>query len=567
MNDSHETLEQRRGAPDSARQAAPASAQQAGEASAPEPGETSAAPRLLLPLLIATALVLRLDWAWSELETLLRYAISDDAFYYFQIARNWAGGNGASLDGTTATNGFHPLWLALLVGVQALTSDAVLALRLGLSLGALLGAASVALLYRVVARSTGSTWAALFGAALYAVHPTTVTESVNGLETELAIFTTAWVTDRYYSLCSAAPARTQRAAILLGLAGGALLLTRSDAVFLWAALLAGLVITSAGVRWALVAGLVSSACVLPWLAWSQVSFGSVMQVSAVAIPELLRADFLAAHGDDLAMRLTRSGFLVRRAFGADLPHLYAVPPGLPAWPVAVAGLAAVFAALRNPVARTALVRMLPLFVGVSFTLLWHAGVRWWTREWYFAPAGWVGAAGLAVCFSALLAQARALSPTRRTAALASLATLASLTILGLAAPPLAARWRVASEHRVQQLEAARWLATRTPPDARIGAFNAGIYSYFSGRTVVNLDGAVNADAYAARRENRLLDYAVAARLDHLVDWRGTLPMLGCAQRNDVRCERIAVIGKPLAGFAGSPIWVMRLDASSAPAGR
>jgi hypothetical protein len=112
---------------------------------------------------------------------------------------------------------------------------------------------------------------------------------------------------------------------------------------------------------------------------------------------------------------------------------------------------------------------------------------------------------------------------------------------------------------VQQLEAARWLATRTPPQARIGAFNAGIYSYFSGRSVVNLDGVVNADAFVARRDGRLLDYALAAAIDHVVDWRGTLPMLGCAQRDDIRCEQVAVIGEPLPRFAGSPIWVMRIE--------
>jgi len=533
--------------------------------SAPRATEASGHPGAWLIALLALALLMRLGWAWSDLVTLLRYATSDDAFYYFQIARNWVAGNGASLDGSTATNGFHPLWLALLAGLQALTSDAELALRLGLSLGALLGAASVALLYRVVERLTHSPQAALFAAAFHAVHPTAITESVNGLETALAVFTTAWVTDRYLSLTDAASPQDRRAAILFGLAGGALMLARTDAVFLWAAVLAGLVMASRGLKSAFIAGLVSSACLLPWLAWNLFEFGSVVQVSAVALPELLRSDFIAAHGDDLSALLARSRFMLQRTFAADLPHLYAVPRGLPVWPVAAAGLAALVAALRAPAARMALKRLLPPLLGVAFTLLWHAGVRWWTREWYFAPAGWLCTAGLGVCAAGLLAQARALSPARQPAAIVGLAAIGGAMLLGLAAPPLAERWRVASEHRVQQLEAARWLATRTAPDARIGAFNAGIYSYFSGRTVVNLDGVVNADAYAARRSDRLLDYAVTARLDHVVDWRGTLPMLGCSERDDVHCERIAVIGEPLPGFAGSPIWVMRLEVGPTPA--
>ena len=41
--------------------------------------------------------------------------------------------------------------------------------------------------------------------------------------------------------------------------------------------------------------LVAATVVLPWLLWNQWTFGSVMQVSAAALPELLRADFLAEH--------------------------------------------------------------------------------------------------------------------------------------------------------------------------------------------------------------------------------------------------------------------------------
>ena len=40
-------------------------------------------------------------------------AYDDDAFYYFQIARNLATGHGSTFDGIHLTNGYHPLWLLL----------------------------------------------------------------------------------------------------------------------------------------------------------------------------------------------------------------------------------------------------------------------------------------------------------------------------------------------------------------------------------------------------------------------------------------------------------------------
>ena len=40
----------------------------------------------------------------------------DDAFYYFQVARNTAEGHFSSFDGgITRTNGYHPLWMFVLV--------------------------------------------------------------------------------------------------------------------------------------------------------------------------------------------------------------------------------------------------------------------------------------------------------------------------------------------------------------------------------------------------------------------------------------------------------------------
>ena len=49
-----------------------------------------------------------------DLINLIRDVIYDDAFYYFQIARNLADGKFSTFDGgITRTNGYHPLWLFL----------------------------------------------------------------------------------------------------------------------------------------------------------------------------------------------------------------------------------------------------------------------------------------------------------------------------------------------------------------------------------------------------------------------------------------------------------------------
>ena len=43
--------------------------------------------------------------------------VPDDAFYYFTIARNIVEGYGSTFDRLAPTNGYHPLWLLVLVPI------------------------------------------------------------------------------------------------------------------------------------------------------------------------------------------------------------------------------------------------------------------------------------------------------------------------------------------------------------------------------------------------------------------------------------------------------------------
>lgn len=68
-----------------------------------------------------------------------------------------------------------------------------------------------------------------------------------------------------------------------------------------------------------------------------------------------------------------------------------------------------------------------------------------------------------------------------------------------------------------RLAAGRWLAEHVNPEERIAAWNAGELSYFSQRTVINLDGLVNSRSYYERL--RTGGGATAAYLDEQgVDW-------------------------------------------------
>jgi len=68
------------------------------------------------------------SFAVSDAQHLLG-RLSDDAFYYCTIAANYAETGHLTFDGQTITNGFHPLWLGLLIPVFQAVRDPILALR------------------------------------------------------------------------------------------------------------------------------------------------------------------------------------------------------------------------------------------------------------------------------------------------------------------------------------------------------------------------------------------------------------------------------------------------------
>ncbi len=527
-------------------------------------------PRCWLVALLAVALGLRLAVAWDDLPRLIRDVTSDDAYYYFQIAKNLAAGAGVSTDGETPTNGFHPLWLLLLTPVFAVTQQASLGLHLGLSLSAVFGTGTVALVYATLRELAVRPAAALAAAAFPAVHPLLVAESVNGLETGLAVFCIAFVVWGFVRLARQ-PTPPLRDTALLGAGAGLMMLARTDTLFVLPLMAGCFFLRQPGrQRWQTLGALAAAAGVvlLPWVVWNLAAFGTLVQVSSVAIAGPHQAHYLAEHGEGLSVWLSRGGDLTWRAFTGQLPHLYWVPRGFSTLPffAALAAGAALLVWAPPATERRRTLRQVELLMvpgaGILLALLYHAGIRWWLREWYFAPVALLATLLLGVGLDRLqrgLAGSR--GGDRAVVAAYAIYALAGLLWFG---PHRSDLWIHPSPHRENQWAAARWIEAYTAPGARIGSFNSGILTYFSDRTVVNLDGVVNADAYRAKRENRLPGYMQAARLDYLVDLNPALLNTRCWTGPEVWCEVVTVVGEPHAALGGGRVSILALDADRIP---
>jgi hypothetical protein len=495
-------------------------------------------------LVLAAGLALRLAVAWMPVQELIARTIPDDAFIYFVIARHIAAGLGATFDGVTLTNGFHPLWALALAPIFGVFPQGDLPIHLALTVSAICDTAAGALAGWVVWRASPAqsrSYATTITMALYLFNPRAILESANGLETGLGMLTlaacvTAWQLAR--------ESFTARRAMIFGALAGLTLLARSDlgviVAVLWMSLLARLLLTRATRLQAVWLGMLPIAAaflvVAPWFIWSQLQVGTMVQSSGVAIPSLVAYTIQNADGQRVwdALLFPIINFSFRNTI---------IYPGA----ALIVLVIATILNLRNHNSNSNSNYLWLPTLGALLVILIHTVVRWYPRGWYFAPLAW--GAALAVGPAAVAGLTTPLGKK-----------LAVWIWIGIGAIILAQGIKIINEPELKwqadMAAGARWLAANTSPDDTIGAFNAGIYAYYSDRRVLSLDGLVDWGAIEARREKRLLDYFVARGGALLIDhreyiWNSFSPFFG-----DRSLELAAEL--PVADSTYGPIVVYRV---------
>jgi len=218
----------------------------------------------------------------------------DDAYITFRYARNLAEGRGFVYNPPSTSSGHHgehvlgtttPLYTLLLTGLALATGSRDFPI-LALSVNALTGAASVALLYALGKRFAGHSLPAAAAGLLWAVAPYSVTFAIGGMETELTIAlllaaSYAHVTDRpraMATLSALALLARPDTAILLGLLW--LDLTLARLVARASRPRSGQAQVRRRIPWQ--EGLITLAILAPWLIFGTLYFGSPLTGSIAA---------------------------------------------------------------------------------------------------------------------------------------------------------------------------------------------------------------------------------------------------------------------------------------------
>lgn len=248
--------------------------------------EQQYAEKAALVAVLLLGLLPRLLVVSSDLEHLIQW-VPDDAFYYFQTARNIVSGYGSTFDGIHKANGFHPLWMFLILPLAANALDSLSFLKTALALSIAFNLLTALLLHALLPRITKRKWVSLAGTALYFLNPQAMLSSLDGLETSISSL--AFIICLILILPKH-PSEGGRSPAVLGILLGLLFIARTDNVFYLAALsFAAILQTDRRFRFhdGLILALGVALLTWPWFLWNWLNFGSIMQTSADAIPFML----------------------------------------------------------------------------------------------------------------------------------------------------------------------------------------------------------------------------------------------------------------------------------------
>lgn len=449
-------------------------------------------------VVVMMVLLLGIAWLAPFRHVILRY-VSDDAFYYLEIARRIGMGQGTTWDGITRTNGYHPLWQVLFVPLTpVINASREAGVRLVMSLSILLLGAALLLIDRVTARLAprGAPLALLFTASSFAF------STILGMESALSALLLAWV---LWQISDRAALRNIGKSALLGLASGLLFLSRLDSlayVIALDALLLLLLLRSgrdiaSRTDWrpAAACAVIQLVIIAGYFGYNHFEFGHFLTVSA-----LIKTD---------------------RRSGLTLDGVKSVLGCLGVVSLLLGGVA-----LRT---RRFDADSLPLYVSVAGTAL-SLGVTVATggpesRNWYFMLPVLCGCLHLAVVVEPLLRR----SPLKHLVGAGVVS--ASLLIIAVS---LYGKFSTRSPSYgmtcaiQEKFDRAEWAYRFSPPDTVLMEPDCGILGYISRRSVLNGDGLTSSFGFRdALYQNRLPQWLERHHLNSIILPAQTAPLQNC----------------------------------------
>lgn len=422
------------------------------------------------------------------------YWLPDDAFYYFEIARNIADGHGSTFDQINPTNGYHPLWAYLLVLVGVLVRSPEAFVTVVLILQSLMICYVWTITYSLLFPQKEKRALLLAGliSILFTWNYYIAKTVINGLESALFIALAAtflWLSVRAWS------DRTRLSwgrACVLGVVGALVILARLDGIFFVAGVL---------MAWIMIGES------RPSQMWPRFAVVAIVPFAALGV-------YMYLNWRTFGLWMPVSGFVKRVVW----------PTGPTVRSVAAFGVfaAILFCGLRAAVDRRVHKFSSPAYgtaVALTVILAIYQADAWLIRgqilveQWYLSPhLLW------AFVISVLVADRLANSKRRRLFAFA-MGTAATVGVTGIAASWAVRLERTSQDHPLAIREAADWINANLPETAVLAGWDVGQLAFYCTPRVVNLDGLVNSPEYVDYlRSNRTIEFMDKCGVEYVVQY-------------------------------------------------
>lgn len=456
--------------------------------------------------------------------------LQDDAYYYFVIARNIAGGMGSTFDGVNLTNGYQPLWLALLLPLLSISRSDVIVLDGVILVQGILLTLTLLLIY-FSARLLLARPAGLIASLLWLTF--TLQESFKGLEFSLHACLITSLGAIYLKWFRADAPRDTRPYLALGLVASLTVLARLDTIALTLILCVTLAIKgwhhANRLRRLIAFSVPVTLTVTVYAMVNMAVFGNALPVSGLVklgwSGILLSRDPVYQSAGVLAAKIQNLLWVVD-GFPDRLHTVYLTVGTLGAGGLGLASILTAPGSLLGTFLNRTVRPLVPFIVyslwgWLVMGLVFHAPLTW--TPWYYVIQPWVAAILIAGAFDVLV-YLTVRAPILEQKKWLQRVTVGALYVIALVPLAVVTRQTILVGVRFSDgqtllplYEGARWAAAHLPPNAVLGAWNAGTVGFFSGHQTVDLDGVVNSFEFAERDRAALCQYWSRQGINYLVD--------------------------------------------------
>ena len=498
---------------------------------------------LLLVAGLIPGLVNRLQLTRNNLTGLTLKFLPDDAFYYFKIAQNIVAGNGSTFDNISMTNGYHPLWMLILLPVFSIYEGLQEPVQAALCLGAIFTFFSAIVMFLILRELGVSAACCFFGALIFYYNYQTGHFALNGMETSVC---TLMVSLAYLVYVRGMAFESRRFACLFGVVLGLAVLARTDMALFGVPIALDTAIRllrKRKVDYVICIVVAGALTVGPWFVWNSVHFGSIIQVSGKALSFYEHKSFLMAHPDaGLFSKVYLQELMLHAKQGLwGLGSGSGIPPigfatsarpdritlfiiGLFVFAVAVSGYS------REKVFYKRTVKLWPAILFIVIYFVVHDLIRWTPRNWYRAVPGYFIFIFLAMLVDAITTK------IKWSAVRIGIVAILTTGLVYTYHSTFKDMVKVGVYSKVRFVEGAIRVRKRFKAGTRIGVSDCGYYGYvLPEMQVVNLDGLVNNAAFKANKAGRLAEYLNEQRIEYAqirpyllkkhfmgMDWRNRL---------------------------------------------